>query len=151
MIAGGISIAVFKSSLKQQNKKTVQLEYNKLMKFLEVYKRIIYPIKNNLGLIDEHIKNQSYEEIENLVELNFQMFKDLKQIDTSEINYRTLRLVNLINRDIELILFQLLFAIVAKDEEQKSVNLEAFAATFEESNKLIADLEQYEHELGESV
>ncbi|WP_412101970.1 hypothetical protein [Peribacillus frigoritolerans] len=86
-IAAWISIRILKSQFNHENKKELKNEYNMLMKFNEKYSRIVSPIMANLTIIEGYKKEANFEAFIGLVDVNFQMAKELKNIDTTSLSY----------------------------------------------------------------
>ncbi|MFK4391524.1 hypothetical protein ABH916_003452 [Peribacillus frigoritolerans] len=121
-IAAWISIRILKSQFNRENKKELENEYNMLMKFNEKYSRIVSPIIKNLLLIEVYLRDKDMESFKNLVEDNMKMAFALENIDTSSLSYIAEDKVNMLNRDIEMVMYQLLYYKKSGDD----INIEGF-------------------------
>ncbi|MGG0412960.1 hypothetical protein [Peribacillus simplex] len=116
LIAAIISIHILKSQIKHENKKELKNEYNMLMKFNEKYLRTVSPIMANLTIIEGYIKEANFEAFRALVDENFQMAKELKNIDTTGLSYKVEDKVNMLNREIQMVMLYFVLYRIADDE-----------------------------------
>ncbi|MEK4009957.1 hypothetical protein [Peribacillus sp. FSL M8-0224] len=115
-IAAWISIRILKSQFNHENKKELKNEYNMLMKFNEKYSRIVSPIMANLTIIEGYKKEANFEAFIGLVDVNFQMAKELKNIDTTSLSYKVEDKVNMLNREIQMVMLHLALIRTADGE-----------------------------------
>ncbi|MFG6150632.1 hypothetical protein [Halobacillus sp. B23F22_1] len=146
-IAGIISIAIFKSQIKHENKKGFRNEYNTLMKFNETYKRLTSPFTNNLRLIVKGIQNEDYGHVIELVEVNTPIVREINKIDTSNLSYQAERKVILLNRAIEIVHVQLVLFSRLNEEN----GLKHLDENLSELRSRMEDLDNYENLLKRKI
>lgn len=147
LIAGGIAIYILNSQLRHDTKKDRKSEYNSYMKFNEQYQRNLSPIMGNLGLIKNHIQNEDFEDIKSLTTLNIDILQDLMKIDTNNISHSQGGKVNLINRDLQLIMFQLSLFVTTKN----MINISNFENNLQELTEKIGDFKKYEENFKKEI
>jgi hypothetical protein len=136
-IAAWISIRILKSQFIRENKKELENEYNMLMKFNEKYLRIVHPIMNNLRIIENCLEEKNEENMANfkeLVKINREMASEFNNLDTTNLSYVAEDKVNMLNRDIQMIMLQVSLGALGNESVMENFleNLEKLRTRFKD-------------------
>ncbi|MDQ0220145.1 hypothetical protein ELQ35_22145 [Peribacillus cavernae] len=106
LVAGLLTVFIYKHQVKLSRKKEAENEFETFMKFGEKYQLLLSPIMKNLDLMKKHLDEGNIENFKNLVDTNVDMFEEMKKLNASELSYTAESKFMALNHYLEFILFQ---------------------------------------------
>ncbi|MGG1861475.1 hypothetical protein ABEP22_07795 [Bacillus safensis] len=106
LIAGLLTVFIYKHQVKLSRKKEAENEYETFMKYGERYQILLNPIMKNLDLMKKHLDERNIEDFKILVDVNFDIYEVLKKMDASDLSYTAESKFVALNHYLEFILFQ---------------------------------------------
>ena len=147
LLAGGFAILVLNSQVKAEEKKSLQDEFNRFMKFYEKYMKNLSPMLGNFRVIERKISEKEWNLIKESNDINVDILPDLLKVDTSELIHSSEAKVNMINRELELVTFQLSLYSYSNNP----LHLEHFLDNLRSVREKVKDLEEHKEKIHRQV